>query len=800
MTIYSIVLEKFSKLDKDCFCGLTRLSISKPLGAWAVLGHFDAMYTYKHNLNQQRIFTEIDLNNKMLEQYGHKGSFIHPLYIIPEKDEEEREDQFWKGNSPFWAVARIHFSDSVNITDKRCCIKQELEKINSTGCTYRLYKTVELSDMVLAVYSNQISKLLRFVLTLRQIGEIGRVYTYCGVRIEHLKNYSWDPDKRDVIDFLSMRFSVTDYSQFKPQLEKINGLLEIQNWHSIVGVDDVLITAPRLSVQLLVGLYREWFFKKTDSSIKWGEGISGVTTRVGITMDTDETFACTYEEPEEKPQIGRKALKKVCYSQKETLDAINKHYTDNLGNAPSWLQPIKELVNNLIRISETVVLDEFVYLLYPSVSAFLQNTLEAVKENTVNELNCYKVIESCTHLTEHIMRSEGQLTHQPELRPVIYDISIAMLEYTLAFLDNVADILQGSDGPKQKVSFLLVPRLCERLEGKEIYSAHKSTSNGEDVPGLVLVNIPLENLCKPDEILRELCHEISHFVGEKIRNRLVRTEYFRKAASTELSHSLFKTSAKAVSEAIDESLSEYIKSQNACEMLNEASDWLAVYLENQSLRDELVRKMVEKAAQTKEWVHIPPEMMRPKKDVCVEANELLGDIKVLFRECYADLCMLTLLPNIQNDYIDDMKKEANKGKYPKYEVFAIRIYVSLYAKNKTGNNEEDKLKQEEILKAVSESGCQKLYDECLRIKNGLETGVEEGKRRIPISSIRYLLDYTRLCYESLRMQLLVNNDIKTIQTIFENVRTHNMDYDSFLENIDKYRQKSLGLLVNNENA
>lgn len=774
MNLYVVLLEKFAKLHADCY--QKNMNPDSSLGSWVVFGHFDAMHASRVELKGQSIFKAIQENNKRPVRSGHEGSYFYPLYLISENN----DDDFWRNKSSYRAVIRIHFSDSIRISDKIKRIKEILnKKRQGTKCEYRLYKTVELSDIVLSVFADKMSSLLEFVLTIRTIGEIGRVYSYCGIRYNALADQSWRPASTDSIDYLSMRFSVSDFTLFMPQLRIITHILNVSKWQSVVGVDDILVTKANLPIRQFVELFRQWFvYKEEDSNVTWGEGISGVTTRVGISREED-LFSS------QATQQGRLALNELCNNQiekfKQLVECLRGNRTKRIVGI--WLHPLRELVNNLVRVSNTVVLDEFAYLLLPGVKAFLDNTLSAATSGIINDADCCSFVENWAHLMEHIMRSEGQLSHQPELRPVIYSIPITMFEYTLAFLAKVSDLLQKNDAETFKVSFFLVPRLCNKLEADELYSAKK----GNPI-GLVLVTIPLEKLSKPNEVLQELCHEISHFAGEEIRNRQIRQGKFAYSSAAILAHELFHTIDPPFVECINTRLKGIVVQESAKEMLDAVEGWIEQYGKDRDLRDDLIREIVTAAAKEKWRVKLSPDDIPYNAEKTMRAQALLHDLLILYRECFADMCMLTILPQITTEnyiksLVDELEREELERKRidEKFEQFAIRICVSLYATGKPLPNRNSIYKYQE------------LYQECMNIQNGLEQECDEYERRFPITSIYHLLEYVKVCNSSLCKQLENDSQGSTIQEMFSNVTSNPLDYDYFLNVIDRYRCDTLGI-------
>ena len=517
MSVYVALLEKVEILNAGCFdeSGMP-VENSK---SWITLGHFDAMHTYELELENKNLFQAIHQNNKMISKLQRDNRYFHPLYMISSSDVQ----QFWENLCPFFAIVKIHFVESANTNQ---AYGQLLSKLSEHSmqypCVYQAFQTIELSDMILAITADKLSVLLEFALTLRVYSCVGRVYTYACVDYEHVKDKKWSPIPQDTIDLFSMRFSVTDFDQAKAMIACIEDILQQEQAFSVSGVDDIIVNWQGLESNRLVNLYRSWFLTPDRLGSLSGQCFAEVTTRVGILLDkvgevNDKKGGADY---------SQERLKRNCKKLHARCVSIRSHATSqNL--VYNWIEPLSELANTLVRISKTSVLDEFIYIMYAGIDAFLKNVECRIQHlERLNASQCQEFVENWAHLMEHVMRIEGQLTHNPQMRPILYDIPVAMLEYILSFLNQVSEILQTEDTPKrQNICFLLVPRLCDRIEAQELFPA------GSDyLPGLVLVTIPLQMLYDSGTIQQELTHEVSHFVGEKYRDRAYRGKKYIQAS------------------------------------------------------------------------------------------------------------------------------------------------------------------------------------------------------------------------------------------------------------------------------
>ncbi len=791
MRVYVALLEKVETLRCGCFTEDSSL----PVGGkrWIVMGHFDAMRTYELDLRGKTLFEAMGENNRQIAQAQRSDRYLHPLYLISTEEDGgegtegdrggagEGSDRGWSWNAPYLAIARVHFSKSVDANKTFRAVREKL-KAHEKECTCTPFRTVELSDMILAISAEKLSSVLDFALTLRTFPEVGKVYTYAAVEEDKVKRVDLaaelPPCPTDQIDLFSMRFSVSALDKAKGALDYVQRVLGPEGEYSVAGVDDVFITWKDLCVDKLLHLYKEWFYI-------W-EGplqvdcFSDVTSRVGVSMNKLNIPAPI--DPEKSVQ----ALQNRCGELKDSCE-------NNL-KQEEWAAPLSSLVDTMVRMSRTSVLDEFVYMMYEGVHAFLENVgenvspipLDGVNDETGSEA---RFVENLALLMEHVIRVEGQLTHNPELRPVIYDIPVAMLEYTLAFLQKVSANLQLKDTQKVKISFLLVPRLCQRMKALELFQAVKS------LPGLVLVTIPVSSMYEPETIQRELCHEISHFVGEFFRNREIRRDRYGYAAAALATREFFLSDHPALIDAawqdIEAVLYQDPQENHMRHMTHRIERWAYSLLNDEARYLHLINSalLTEEACSEETPLKLSWNVSHLEKIRVHRFCHLLNDLRTLFRETYADVCMLFLLPVELDRYLYSHVKElATEPKEERpYEQYAIRLYVAIRAAKREDALPWGRLERMDL----------RLYKEMKRLQELIEREEEDGSSRFPIVSVLNLLSYAETCYNELESAPDPDGLRPQLRGMFRNIvpgeDPNAIDYEAFLDHIDKYREQLLML-------
>lgn len=791
MRLRVILLEKIASMDKDCF---TRCAMEHQgrQGPWITLGHFDAMYTYQLDANSRHIFQAVSDNNQKITACNSGERYYHPLYVLTDK--EESDSAFWKMDAWCMAVSRIHYEPNTDIRSLHTALMELLPKdAAANGCACHVYYTMELSDLVVAVKSDRMSNILNFALRLRKYSCVGKVYTYCGIDYGHVKDTIRFPDMDDVIPTVSMRFSVLDFQQLDDQMNDVRQALAVKTpYFAVAGVDDILLTCEDLPMSKLVRLYRSWFIPDYAASVPLKKVFSEVTTRVGITLAENLPYVQVGRADKD---ANRKKLTAACQQLME-IDGKIQEYALNPASGihyqtvHSWLKPLSELTKSLLRMSRTSVLDEFVYLMLPGVTTFLKCILRHFERCAAQpdpwEMWAFdnmaeyfqRFVENWSHLMEHVMRAEGQLAHHPETRPMIYDIPVVMLEYTMAFLNQVSEVLLSGDARKERISFLLVPYPRGEINALELFEAQGEAA------GLVLVTIPFHMLYDPVKVLSALAHEISHYVGESFRRRLPRTDYFAKAAAALLAKLVFASYDPWLIEEIVKLFKglfaeEHINNR-AREMQITINGWSHDFFTQESYSKFVRAVLLAKDRQGGD-LQFESDLAKLKEVHMPEFRKLLETLCTLFREVYADICMLYLLPLKTETHIRNLLEGLAGGSPADYEAFAARIYVAL-----TVLGRQDQIPQ--YLKDVDQANWQQLRGEIEKVSTGMKQSDEGTDRLLPLSSIRFLLQYARECADSLRTALDGSADVGEIQRMF-NAIADGLDYDTLLDAINEYRKR-----------
>ena len=795
---------------------------------WLVLGHFDIMRLSSLDDENGNCFRLIEnhqsgafLRRNSSERNENDASpYLHPVYLVSSAVSSEggKENVFWALEKAFIGVVRIHFLAITDVEESRKKLTEEiLSKAAKEGGHLHIhcYQTAELSDIAIIIKSDRFDQIIDYALQIRSFDGVGKAYSYFGVNYSLLDG-NVQLDSEDEIQSLTMRISVGMEQDVESRLQVILNTLGQTEVHAISGSDDLELNWKKLKTAKLVALYRQWFVE--------GQGVIGkcfldVTSIAGIQREDGGT---SYT-PKPGGNSDREKLSRLCEGlcgRKRELILKWKKL-----ERPDWMMPFSELVNAMAFMSRSAIFDEFIFLLYPGVSAFLDNCLSRAEEMVEHKLRqrCDSFVTELNTLLEHIVRNESQLTFFPELHPRQHEIPFVLLEHTLAFLNLCETILQSGDEEqnKRRISVMIIPQLTERIEAEEYFSATAL------LPGLVMIRLPYSYLSNTLDSQISLCHEVSHYIGERPRHRDGRVNQF--------AHSAAVLTASTCFESFDPVLIDYIRNELANWMNKESAltmDAMKIAVENwftstfespvgyAGFIKGVARKPDQNTGRVKRLI-ISPNVSRMRERI-TKSLSVLNEVGTLYREIYADICMLCLLGEqnkeadkrrvyqqyiriLDNEVPTDYAYEDKNTSSLRIEVFAVRLFVCLrvgcagllFPHNELEQNMNSPALRDEVSRIALE------YNDFFAVKDDPSQLEIKGfyERIIPLEIIDDLMTYANACRKTLLEEVLArNNDVTAFRKSFLNSTDISGPLDwSMLENtINKYRRELLNQMGNPE--
>lgn len=766
---------------KECvYNGCFQNSFIDSAEKWVVFGHFDAMYIY--NSEEENILSAIHNNNKKILGVSENSSYYSALYMIA----TDNDEFFWNSKKPFLTLIRVHFSPNISFSvaqeKLKTSLKKDLQEDNFIQCIYEIYNTLELSDAIIAVKSESLSDIIKISYKIKQLDFVGEVYTYSAI-LEKCISEQKGGKEDDIMDLISLRFSVSHSNNVEYITNLATRIFTKTDCFLTNGLDDILLTAYQVSTKSLIQFYYELFFSGQTGKDK----NSSIITRIGLSFSVLNGVQSISTVVPEKSKLEEacEILFKRTFDIQKSINSMNEH--SFFLSEQSWNRTLSEIVKLLLRMSKTAVLDEFVYLIIPSMAAFLSNIEgllnKSINENTINlqEQYVYEYLQSTAELAEQITRTERQLSHNPELRPIIYDIPIAVLEYSLAILTTCSEMLTANEDNNEKIKFLLLPRLCKHVAAKEVFPATEKTI------GLVLINVPMELLYDPKKLMSNLIHEISHFIGEKHRYRKERLENYAKTSAIFFCKLILNTyNSNAISTVSNELLQIFgNKLQNKektriDDMQSIVNRWAYNIIREKHVAEfsDLIRRII---SDNKSGIAISFNRSAYIANYNTYFQPLLKNITMLFREVYADICMLYFLPITSEEYTSLIYEDVKDEPYGTdiYWLFVIRMYICLKVS-----------KRDLSLIAKDNANYSQIAQDIMSIQDDLSSNKEKQDSFYPIGVTLQVLQYAEKCYNSMESHFNDNAALKHKEKQIVDFYKK-FYYKDFLDTIDNFRYNIL---------
>ncbi len=736
-------------------------SLSKK--GWITLCHLEEVESIEP---RHMSLEEIKRNNDDVYKRDSESCYHHLIYLIDTNavDKRQASDRtLWNDTGKYLSITRIHLPKTIKLQNQLQALNTHFAKCAADypDILWRTYLTTELSDLVLVSSSNCLGQLSKWTLMSTNSEKIGKTYTYFCVPNSLLE--SIPRQETDTIDYLSLRFSIRNCKSAPIELENICKCLEIDwssSFYRVTGNEDAILCGFQVSTAKVIELYKKWY----ENGLNILNTFSEVIVRIGI-KGTKPNFDANdiFEESQ---------LTKQCVSLQNRLANTLTAFSDER----EWKRPMIVLSNALIHMSRSATLDESVYQILPGLVAFWKN-IHCGNLQDKDEKIYLRSMELCVHTMEDLMRAEGQLSRQPEDRPIAYDIPIFSLECATAFLQTLNSVLIAPDGEATgEHRFFLVPSAETDVSTLELFSATKET------PGLLQIDIPFSWLYEPQRLFPALLHEVAHYVGENCRMREQRYHLVLKCVCNELTEYYFEPVLGSrenlqkflLSNLFEKELPKEIASKPLRDIFHAVID-IVRNLSSQEAFAELTKDYLVDYHGTARYTCPSIEELPGYYDHLIKR---LNDLRILFRETYADACMLYILRPSLESYLsmtlDPERSEINTSTY-------LRIYIGLQS---AGYQFDDIYNSTVAFWNDNPAKCNKAKSDLLDLNKHFQNDSN--------SSEMLLLRYISMCWASFT-QSYDESMISAVRLLYKEMTKEKdtFDYQSILPAIDQSRQAIL---------
>ncbi len=776
--IYTILLKKNFSNDVNLDAPI---HVNNVVNHWIALGHYDDIYTYHLNVDHGNLPAVMNQDRHCMSQKNtqKENVYYYPLYLIPYSMNTAMISPL-----RFVAIIRLHLKESINVKSKCDSLEAYLKYHLDSTVLYQLYYATDFSDIVLELQCSRLDKLIHCSFGIRTLYTefVGKMYTYFGILLDFLKKATENVKLEDKISLLSMRFSGYDTFIMQKQIQLIQQHIQKNASKSVMncvnGIDDILLEYHDVLTSDIISLYREWLLQPSCRQIR--KSISA--TKLGTALMKGDYLSDNEGEqylvsPEITPPIFQSLL--------SAGENIMYNSVANL-NAQGWFDALSEISYSLVRMSKTPVMDKAAYLIAPAFQTFMCHIQSCLfSKSPLNMDNMYEYTEDCSYLIEQFLRVEGQLSHNPEIRPIMYRTPIFMLEFTMAFLNEVSSLLQHDDnGDSKQIRIFLVPCPCKRTNALEVFPP-----NGT-LPGLVHIRIPEYILDTPEDAFRTLCHETSHYIGETYRCRMARITAYSCAAASLLSDRVFKIQDTCFIEFWSKAFLKELNNHHVINMVDMHNTVISIMekklYNEENFIDTIIRQYFDQCRQNDCLPQKIPDLNPQQIQLLYEKEfkSYLGDIDILFREVFADICMIHLLNVDIDTYVESLLCELSKEKKSNdtnitflQEVFATRIWSTLSGMNHpiTYNGTIYRELWSKVWKAI------KIIEESQENEDLLY------EMKLNPTCYLNLSDYAQTCYKKISTSIQ-EQDLVNIRKMYSIFSISGVQYEEVLTRIESYRR------------
>lgn len=605
-------------------------------------------------------------------------AYYHPLYIIAPPNQDVPPD-FWEEKSKFLFVTLVHFTfahakDDLHKSDEDLftTVSKDISKIVARSNAEEkygpkqvrafCYQSMDLSDMVVVWKANSLVSLLSCLSQLYLCENIGDLHSICSFQFPTAPT----DDSDESIPYVSFRFSTRDTSaanSFDKLLHKKWTKWPADGGYFTTGTEDIDITFNDLLVSDFLKLIYLWFEDK-DINDLFRKAFYKSSTHLGV---------LTKGAGVGNPESLSNALTSRCeqlFKEFQNLRTPLDHEIDRAETKidPSWCKSVSSQLSALVDMSRICVLDGFCHLILDGVATFCRMVKPYLSENRPMPPSLLEQVQRFVRgwgiLVDQAVRADGQFIQSPGFSPTLYDIPVSLLEFYLAFTTQFIDLVQSSEDSSKKhhYALFLLPKLCRRTKVRDIF---------KDPPPhdrLLYVDIPLDLLYDPRQILLQLCHEASHYCGETVRCREMRVQHFALACAYLVAWNfklwnetaikrIYKDLFANIPDGDDRNYLKNLTSQVrvcVCQLIQNESvfrEWQDSYLSSAGL------STFEEEDWLEDSLNRQRTMVYGRSLALAGLNEDIVRISWLFEESYADISMIFMLAPTWDEYLTLYRQE-----------------------------------------------------------------------------------------------------------------------------------------------
>ncbi len=637
---------------------------------YTIFGDYDSLSVYKIDSDENFLINIRDNNTKVRSKVADDCVIHSNNVVLPEffGYDENEITTFWNDSKAYFGYTAIwlnlneqHELYSSNTVKN---IKNVLSTIEGL-----LYKSTEHAGYVFFWKTNDISLSSRTIENLSQIKEIGDYETVISINDKYDEDTSvFTPISKVSVDIFGSKRLYND--------ELINKVIKIFDENIDIEKMNTNLIGQGVSQFVFHDIcfeqLKEYALLLKNENIRSFKNQSTLYTNCKL-YTVGLPYTCKHKASCADLCIIHEKYTKLLERYNEVLPKLDMY--------DEGVKSLGQLINFLLNLSFNCRYTFLCLLLYSSI-IYILDTIEEISmcpgnvEQLVNKETYFlhRILRGCWTLIENINNQSMINCSQNLYNPIFYQMNIGLLEYYNGFFKMVLcylDEVDGNDDNKnaQKISCLIVPQICRRIK--------TYINEDPEYDNFLFVDIPIDMISEPSITIKSLVHEISHQWGDVFRCREKRVKRFLECVANEISYRLGIWNNKVIDVIFSllnnaaSDLSKRSSDMSAVSYIDELAEMTLARIKNYASNpDFLTELMVTYFRDIKAVIDRTTE--KKISDVqnrhikmlsCDVYEEIITDLYIFFRECYADLFLIFLLDISLDEYLEIVKYEIKNDKY-----------------------------------------------------------------------------------------------------------------------------------------
>lgn len=475
------------------------------------------------------------------------GNFSKEIIFAIRNENNNEDENFWNDiNYPFVFLVSLYMDGRAkNWTQFRYFIEESINNsVLKSSARAITYQTLDNSDILLVIKAKSY-KVGTDIINLFHDKDNEFVYKYEKDKFEKIKlHYSYSIcgfDKNVELDEVTKNEVIEEVLYFafekkpgsiQPLVEKINKNLENTNaiitQSELLGSNDERITIKNIKWGEFMNL-----FSGNETSILTNENglfcdsICYGSTQLNHKKEISyikKIFIASDNGDDSEPLITNKDL---CLNT-EKIKQLKKHenitlFSNNLQEL-EYIKAISHIENAMHKFNDS----DFPSYVYTAILEPMQLFLDQLVDFKAGKLKnmeycedngIFNFLNAISIVIQSTSRMNRDFLQTPDFNVVINDVPIKLFAFYAAWAYRITQILNKSienTDDKNQYSVLICPGLEKMVEIDMIFPKLPPKSR------LLLVKAPERALYRPELLCNVLVHEISHYVGDKLRRRDIR--------------------------------------------------------------------------------------------------------------------------------------------------------------------------------------------------------------------------------------------------------------------------------------